>query len=719
MNWHKPLIDRDTVHELAQDCKIDLLTATILVRRHYNTDDDLPFFLEQELDGLHNPFLFDEMEQAVERLRRARNEDERVLVFGDRDTDGVSATALMFETLRDEGISQIAWRVPMGDDAYGLTSAIVDEYAAMDYTLIVTVDCGISNIAEIAHARELGIDVIVVDHHNPRADLPPATAIIDAKLADSSYPFDGLCGCAVAFKLRWALFYARGDWYNRDICLLNIRLGNENTCIFELRKLRNGIEIDRLNPPEVLAPKIMRFEQTRLAAFTNGLQIVVYDAVPQKHFFSQIFGQSVELNCIDIAAQIATLFPAIENKSLLKIATAERRPRYKTTDPSEIETLVSLFNKMTFYGQPQLVDSIRSALDIVTLATIGDVMPLRNENRLLVRHGMARITEKPRPGILALMNKGHNDLIGRPLTTRDIGFQITPIINSAGRLGEPDKAVHLLLANDAASAEKWADQTIALNKRRRTIGGKAWDRLLPEARISLEQSDHRLILVRHVGLHRGVTGLLAGRLARAFDVPAIVIATLETWSIGSIRSVRGFKATEFLQQFADILLEWGGHDEAAGFQIDAEHIDEFERRVRQGISTIQLEKQDTTILLDAEFPNGTYLTPELYTILERFEPFGPHNRPLIFKVCGAHLQQIEIIGKQDSHLRLLFDMGTLKWPAIFWNAADRVGNDFHLGDRVDLLFELERNWYNGTETKRIKIIDIKQANSDKRMEPTA
>src|SRR5208337_3655048 len=146
---------------------------------------------------LRNPFLFVQMEDAVDRILLAADDEEKVLVFGDRDADGVTSTVLMVESLREAGI-EAAWRVPLAREAYGLSIAAVEEFAAVGGTLILTVDCGISNHAEIKRAAELGVDVIVADHHRLQAgDPPPALAVIDPKLPDSGYPFRDLAGCGV------------------------------------------------------------------------------------------------------------------------------------------------------------------------------------------------------------------------------------------------------------------------------------------------------------------------------------------------------------------------------------------------------------------------------------------------------------------------------------------------------------------------------------------
>ncbi|MBQ2208244.1 MAG: DHH family phosphoesterase, partial [Treponema sp.] len=193
-----------------------------MLRRGITQGKDILYFMEDDLRFQHSPFSFNSMEDAVDRILDAQEEKEKVLIFGDRDVDGVSATTVLYECLCGLGID-VQYRLPQGNDAYGLSTEAVDDFASLGGTLIITVDCGISNITEIQHAQDLGIDVIVTDHHNPPETLPPSTIILDPKLPDSGYPFQDISGCAVVYKLVSALRFAKSEWYKQDVCLLDAR----------------------------------------------------------------------------------------------------------------------------------------------------------------------------------------------------------------------------------------------------------------------------------------------------------------------------------------------------------------------------------------------------------------------------------------------------------------------------------------------------------------
>ena len=180
MQWEKKEAPKESVKELYERYGCDTLTASILVRRGITAGNDILYYMENDRRYLHNPFLFEAMEDAVDRILQAKEEGEKVLVFGDRDVDGVTATTLVYEQLERMGID-VSWKVPCGNDDYGLTEEAVKTFAADYGTLIITVDCGISNIQEIACAAELGVDVIVVDHHTVPEHIPHPAIIINPK----------------------------------------------------------------------------------------------------------------------------------------------------------------------------------------------------------------------------------------------------------------------------------------------------------------------------------------------------------------------------------------------------------------------------------------------------------------------------------------------------------------------------------------------------------
>ena len=227
MVWEKKNISPDAVRDISAKYGCDTLTASILVRRGLTAGEDLRYYLENDLRHLRNPFELPGMEDAVDRILAAKEEGEKVLVFGDRDVDGITSTGLVAGFLLRQGMD-VSWRLPQGDEPYGLSITAVEEFAAASGSLIITVDCGISNIAEVRRAGELGIDVVITDHHNPQEQVPNALSIVNPKLTGSVYPFRNLAGCGVAYKLVAALRFAlKSELYAQPVCLLNTRPVNE------------------------------------------------------------------------------------------------------------------------------------------------------------------------------------------------------------------------------------------------------------------------------------------------------------------------------------------------------------------------------------------------------------------------------------------------------------------------------------------------------------
>lgn len=705
MIWNKKDIGRDLIKELTGRYGCDALTASILARRNIIEGPDLLFYLEDDLRYLHNPFLFNDMEDAVDRILDAKEEGEKVLIFGDRDVDGITSTTLLYQALTDLGLD-VAWRVPSGNDPYGLTMAAVDEHAANYGTLIITVDNGISCVAEIAHAAEKGIDVIVLDHHNPQEVLPAAVAIINPKMADSLYPFRDLAGCAVVWKLINALRFGMLELYKQQICLLNVRPANESF-IIEAVKIVNMTETDRI--AETIVPGMVTISQTRLLPFLQGQQIFVWDAPMQLNQLTKIFGKRVDFNFMDISTEVTREIPAVRGMGLLKLKDLSRIARYQDKAVSELDGFLNIF--ITFVQRRNAVFGKRETeeLQLVALGTLADLMPLKNENRILVRRGLAAINASPRTGLAELLAR--QGLTGKKIGTTDLAWQISPAINATGRMGKPELAVQLLLSADQTERNRLSEEVIKLNTDRKQKGSDSWTIVEPLARESFEKLNSRLVLAASADIHRGVTGIMANRLAGCFHVPAIVICFMEDGTaVGSMRSARGLHLETLLEPCADLFIDHGGHAFAAGFSFRREKLDEFLSRIGRLSADIVFPDTagDEEINLDAELPHE-FLTPALLELADRFEPYGEGNEQLVFMAKRLRILSADIMGKTEKqHLKLTFEGGKFKWPAIFWQAAERLNRDFAIGDTVDAVFQISRNTFNGAETPQMILQDIQR-----------
>ncbi len=703
MSWKKKAVVSGDVREISNKYSIDLIIASILERREVSGKEDIKFYLESDLVYLHNPFLFEDMEIAVDRILQAVEEGEKVRIFGDRDVDGITSTVLLHECLEEMGI-QVSWCLPEGDEPYGLTKEGVRKFAEENGTLIITVDCGISNNAEIAFAASLNVDTIVVDHHLSGDILPPALALINPKIEGCGYPFHNLAGCGVVAKLIWALRFSKTDLYKQELVLLHAEPGN-GTVIIQAAKFENLVEIDRLT--EEIVPGLLKLESSRLADFLVGHPILVYNQDLEHKQLRIAFGDTVDIHLVDTAPEIWKIFPALTGKSLIRLMGISRSLQYKVGELQEIDAFISLFSSFIKMKTPSLSTEYSKILDLVAIGTIADLMPMKNENRILVKNGMAQLNSGSRAAMVSFLTE--QKLIGKKLSTTDIGWQISPVFNAAGRLGVPQIAARLLLSHDAAEREKLAKELIKLNKERKKIGEGAWDRMFPKAVKSLEEHNNKLIVLNDKKLHRGITGIISARLMNFYHVPSIVIAHLEDKLIGSIRSNKMLNAKEFLSQFEDILIDFGGHPRAAGFSIQKHNLEVLLKRIYQASHNLGVSRAEDILSIDAEIPSS-YMNPDLIKIVELLEPYGEEHRPLQFLLRDAVIEELSIMGNSEpKHVKLLIKSGSYKWPAVFWRAGERLDSDFSRGDLVDLVFRLGRNYFRNTETLQLTILDLARA----------
>jgi single-stranded-DNA-specific exonuclease len=707
MKWVKNRADSQKVKEIAGRYGVDLITATILVRRSITSPAALLFFLENDVRFLHNPFLMQNMAEAVERIDAAVESGEGILIFGDRDVDGITSTVLLYEILKEMG-AEAQWMLPEGEEAYGLSRKAIEKAVETGTGLLITVDCGISNTREIALAAELGIETIVIDHHNPPETLPAAAAIVNPKLAGSIYPFRDLCGCAVASKVEWALRFSQTPFFNVPIVLMNARPANQ-TVVVDAVKLVNLVETERIS--ENIVPGIVRFEKTRLCGFIaragGSGEILVLDARSQSRMLGKAFGGEVEISLSDLSPLVNEFLPELSDMSLLKIQQSADSGKYSERPAVEIDVLADLFRSLVLAREKPRLQSAYKRMDLVTLGTLADLMPLIDENRILVKQGLSSLLKFERNGLRQLFLR--KDLLGKRIGTSEIAWQIAPLLNSAGRMGEPGKATQLFLSEAEEEIEELVDHLFALDSRRKSLGESAWAVIRELGRECFERTGGRCVLVSDPRIQRGITGIMASRLQTFFKCPAIAIAAGETAAVGSIRSAREGFIGDFFADFSGFFTNYGGHDFAGGFSLISEKLDAFLQSFFARIVERELpSKEEENITVDAEIPTA-YLAPSLQKVVDLFEPCGEANPPLTFMTTGMKILHCDLIGRKAlSHLKLLLGAGKLKWPAVFWNAAGRFPGDFSIGDTVDVVYRFGRNTYGGSENLQLTILDIQR-----------
>lgn len=710
--WSKRAVPKELVEELERRFNLDALTASIMARRGITSGQDMLYYREDDLRFQNSPFLFKSMEDAVDRILDALEEGERILIFGDRDVDGVSATTVLLECLRsmggkDSGAS-VRYRLPGKDDPYGLSMRAVEEFAAEEGSLIITVDCGISNNEEVARAGELGIDVIIVDHHTPPETLPEPAIIIDAKLEDSGYPFKDISGCAAAYKLVSALRFSRTRWYKEDMALLNVR-DDGGLMTVDCIKLRNLVPVSTLSRSFESPVSVT---ETEIPIYLQGQIVLVWNEKEQRAMLRRLFGQGAEFSLLDVQAEAAKLMPRTGPLPLSKLKGLSTLAKYGDHAPTEIGGFYNIFVSYVQAAQrkefPSMQEDEEKDMQLVALAALADIMPMRNENRLFVKKGLASINAgRTRPGLRELM--AELGMLGKRVTSTDLSWVVVSNLNAAGRLGHPEFAAELFLTQDQDTRTAMARKIMELNTERKRLSQEGLSVAGPQASASIQAHGGKLCVIADERISRGVSGIIAGRLVGIYDVPSIVITFVEDNAIGSMRSCRGLDVTRFLDQMDDIFLNHGGHKAAGGFSLKKDRMDELTARLKELSGTIELEPSSAGKYdIDAEIP-PSYLTPELLSISDGMEPFGEENPPLLLMTRGIPVLDAMILGKTEQHLKITVGTEKTKWPALFWNEAGRLHRDFETGDKIDILFRLERNVFNGMETPQMIVADLKRS----------
>jgi len=703
MIWNKKTIQPQEVGDLARTFGVDTLSASVLVRRGIQAPEEICYFLEEDLRFLHNPFLFNDMEILIDRLQQAQDEEEKVLIFGDRDVDGITSTVMLVEGLRSIGLDPL-WRVPVEDEPYGLTLEAVESWAAEEGTLIITVDNGITCHKEALRAAELGVDLIILDHHEAQAEgRPPALAVLDPKLEGEGYPFRDLAGCGVVSRVLWALALSRSPVYNQTFVLLHPQM------------LEGDIRLDMMSvcnllPGESLSVLASQGEAGRenILAFLQGRPLLVYEKTPALAALRQFFGPHTDIALEELAPRLAALSPSFAGKSLEELAARSRTRRYGLGGEGATDVLASLFITLLYRQENELFQTWLGCLDLTALGTIADMMPLKNENRILVKRGLDRLYRTERKSLRELLLR--QKLLGKPISAKDVSWSLSPWLNSAGRMKRADLAVAFLLEQDDSRIFERAEEISKMNLQRREMGEKAWQQLLQEAESSRDSFDKKLVMVVSDQIPRGITGFLATRYCKFFNLPVVVLARQDDALSGSLRSPGGFPLQDYVSHFADLMDDWGGHEFAAGFSMPVKNYEAFRKGTRKYLEKWEGPSQvEESLDIDAELPHP-YLNEDLHKVVESLAPYGEGFPPILFCARSVLVEKVNLVGKDSSHIKLLLKTDeNVKWPGLMWNSVDRYKKDFRLNDRVDVLFHLEENYFRNQRSLQWNILDIQRS----------
>jgi len=555
--------EEEQAAELRASLKLSPLISKLLVQRGYKDVHTAHSFLYGGEEGLHDPYLLAGMKEAVDRIRQAGDCGERIRIYGDYDADGVSSTTLLVYLFRELGYHFDYYIPHRALEGYGLNRNAIKQAADDGINLIVTVDTGISAFDEVEYAKELGIDVVVTDHHEPPEVLPQACAVVNPKQAHCAYPFKGLAGVGVAFKLATALLgRAPMEWSN-----------------------------------------------------------------------------------------------------------------------------------------------------IVSLGTVADLMPLVDENRILVRAGVERLQHAAGIGFRALAEAAGIELSA--ITSTGIAFGMAPRINAAGRLDHAKRAVELLITDDYDTAILAAIALDSLNKERQRIVESMtaaaelnWLSKCAEAE-KQNKNAPSVIVIAGEGWNVGVIGIVASKLLERHYKPVIVLGIDETTGMckGSARSIEGYDLHAALTKCEEFLEHYGGHQAAAGMSLHRNQLEAFEQRLCE-LADQWLNDEDwipkTMIDMVCTLEDASLAT---ISELAQLEPFGAGNPSprVLFDKIG--LADKRALGKDSKHLKLSLGPRRGQLDAIGFGMGV-YADSLRIGSRIGVVGELSINEWNGMRKPQLQLHDI-------------
>ena len=564
MRWSLLNPDQNTVSSVKKAFRTSEVIARVLANRNIlNPNLARPFFTPN-LDMLHNPYLMQDMDKAVKRVLTNINSGKPIMVFGDYDVDGTTGVASLYLAFQKFG-ADVTYYIPDREkEGYGLSYHGIEVAKDIGIDLIITCDCGINAFVQVDFANEQNIDIIITDHHTTDTELPKAHAILNPKREDCEYPFKGLCGGGVAFKLITAI-------------------GNE------------------LNIP--------------------------------------------------------------------------------LTDYEEI-------------------------IPLITLGIAADVVPIKDENRVIVHHGLNILENLEKPGLKTLLElaglKGH-------ISVEQLVFSIAPRINAAGRIGDANRAVELLVTDDQDKARLLAKELDNENKRRQIIQQAVVDEALLKVNAEADLKNENALVLANAGWHPGVVGIVASKIKEEFNRPTIIIALENGSGKGSARSVAGFDLYEALTACKTHLDDYGGHPMAAGLTLSNKKLEDFKKAfINFANERLTEENLQATLTLDSEIALQD-ITPRFMEFLDKLSPYGPGNMRPKFAIRNAEIAGApKVIGKTGEHIRFKIRQGLKSCSAVGFGLSNKY-EMLITGQPVDIACVVETNEWQGNTSIQMNVRDIKRA----------
>ena len=554
---------------IAKRFGIDPVIARILRNRDLVTEEEIDRFLHGTPKDMHSPYLLKDVEKAADIIRNKIAEQKKIRIIGDYDIDGVCSTYILMTGLQTCGAVADAVIPHRVLDGYGLNDKLIRDAYEAEIDTILTCDNGIAAATQITYAKSLGMTVIVTDHHevpyevqpdgSRKECLPDADAVVDPKQQTCAYPFDGICGAVVAYKLVQVL----------------------------LDRMQNGREEAQQILQELLA----------FAAF----------------------------------------------------------------------------------------------------ATIGDVMELVDENRIIVKYGLPLIAHSGNYGLQALITV--NGLQDKPLSVYHIGFVLGPCLNATGRLDTAARALQMFLTRDKAEAVTIAGELKELNDSRKGMTLQGTEQAIELIEQTALKED-KVLVIYLPECHESLAGIIAGRIRECYQKPVFVLTKAEDGVKGSGRSIDAYHMYDKMSECKELYTKYGGHKLAAGVSMPEENVEKFRRYLNEHCD-LSAEDFEEKILIDVPMPMS-YVTTDFVKQLSVLEPFGNGNPKPVFAQKNLHICKGRILGKNGNVGKYLVkDETGRQYDMIYFGNLDKW-HDFleeHFGQE-----EQDRLYQAGSDVIQISVI---------------
>ena len=559
--WKYKQTDPEDIKQISQVFNLPASIATIMSLKKINSKKLSRSFFYNDLENMHSPFLMKDMNKAIERVLLAKNSNQIILIIGDYDTDGTTAASVLQRYFKSIGIKSYFYIPHRQKEGYGVSNTAIDYGIKIGASLIISCDCGITAVEQIDYANENGIDFIITDHHKQKEVLPNAHAILNPNQHKCNYPFKGLCGAGVAFKL----------------CLgINENLNNSQDHIYQL-------------------------------------------------------------------------------------------------------------------------------LDLVAIATTADVMPVLDENRIIIKEGMKLIKNGNNKGIKSLLNVSNLNNPG--LTVGKLSFWFIPKINAAGRLGDASRAVKLITTDNPQLANEIAMDLENENNKRKEITIQHENEAVQMINANIDIESTKVIVLYSENWHFGIVGIVASRIKELYNRPTIIMTEEKGIYKGSCRSIADYDIVEALNQCSNLLDNYGGHPMAAGLSIKEENIKAFNLAINDHANKSITKSLIPSILIDYEL-NLSEINNRFLNFLNYLEPFGPGNPKPVFVTKNLDgINDVRLLGQERETLKFKVYSNDLELDVIGFRMLEHY-EKLLSGKKIDIVYTIDKNHWNGQVSIQLVLKDI-------------